>query len=91
MLEEELMQVNKRLQALPQEERRLVEGCHKGFYADFMMREEVERLRAEKSPQPFRITTRRVPPGDITGSPELAKRPTRRPGRTQLALYGKRN
>jgi site-specific DNA recombinase len=41
--------VKRRLEELPKEERRLVEGYRKGFYADFMMREEMERIRSERS------------------------------------------
>ncbi|MBI4234319.1 MAG: hypothetical protein HY686_07760 [Chloroflexi bacterium] len=48
-LEEKLVQVRKRLEELPREERRLVEGYRKGFYADFMMREEMERVRNEQA------------------------------------------
>ncbi len=46
-LEEELALVRKRLEELPKEERRLVEGYRKGLYADFVMREEMERVRGE--------------------------------------------
>ena len=35
------------LEELPKEERRLVEGYSKGLYADFMMREEMQRIRSE--------------------------------------------
>ncbi|MBI4334808.1 MAG: recombinase family protein [Chloroflexi bacterium] len=48
-LEMELNQLHKRLEEFPNEERRLVEGYRKGFYADFMMREEVARIHKEKS------------------------------------------
>jgi hypothetical protein len=34
---------------LPKEEQRLVEGYRKGFYADFMMREETERVHGEQA------------------------------------------
>ena len=47
VLEEELSQVIHRLEELPKEGRRLVEGYRKGFYADFMMREETERVHQE--------------------------------------------
>jgi len=47
-LEEELTVVLERLKNLPQEERRLVQGYRKGLYADFMMREEMERVSIEK-------------------------------------------
>ena len=46
--EEELAKIRKRQKAVRDEERRLVEGYRKGLYPDFMMREEMERLEAEK-------------------------------------------
>ena len=49
VLEEEMAQVKRRLEELPEEERRLVEGYRKGLYADFMMREEMERVRSEQT------------------------------------------
>ncbi|MFH1141371.1 MAG: recombinase family protein [Chloroflexota bacterium] len=48
-LEDELAQVRKRLEELPKEEQRLVEGYRKGLYADFMMREEMERVQKEQA------------------------------------------
>ena len=48
-LEMELNQLRKRLEKFPNEDRRLVEGYRKGFYPDFMMREEVDRIQKEKS------------------------------------------
>ena len=48
-LQDELAVVNKRLEELPKEEQRLVEGYRKGFYADFMMREETERVHGEQT------------------------------------------
>ncbi|MFA4836150.1 MAG: recombinase zinc beta ribbon domain-containing protein [Dehalococcoidia bacterium] len=48
-LEEELAQVRKRLEDIPKEERRLVEGYRRGMYADFMMREEMERIKGERA------------------------------------------
>ncbi|MCX5991075.1 MAG: recombinase family protein [Chloroflexi bacterium] len=48
VLNEELAMLRKRLEELPKEERRLVEGYRKGFFADFMMREEMERIRKER-------------------------------------------
>ena len=48
-LEGELAQVKKRLEELPKEERRLVEGYRKGLYPDFMMREEMEQLGKEQA------------------------------------------
>jgi len=48
-LGQELAQVTKRLEELPKEEQRLVEGYRKGLYADFMMREEMERVGRERA------------------------------------------
>lgn len=48
-LEMESNLLRKRLAEFPNEERRLVEGYRKGFYPDFMMREEVDRIDKEKS------------------------------------------
>ena len=48
VLEEELAHLKKRLEDLPREERRLVEGYRKGLYADFMMREQMEKLHRER-------------------------------------------
>ncbi|MFC1935946.1 recombinase family protein, partial [Chloroflexota bacterium] len=48
-LGEELAQIRNQLEELPKEERRLVEGYRKGLYADFMMREEMERVRNERA------------------------------------------
>ena len=48
-LEEELAQTKKRLNSLPEERRRLVEGYRKGLFADFMMRAEMERVQGEQS------------------------------------------
>lgn len=48
-LEEELAQVNKRLDDLSKEERRLVEGYRKGLYVDFMMGEEMQQIRREQA------------------------------------------
>ncbi len=48
-LSEELAQVTKRLEELPKEEQRLVEGYRKGLYADFMMREEMEQAGKERA------------------------------------------
>jgi len=47
-LAQELAQTRKRLEALPTEERRLVEGYSKGLYSDNMMRVEMERVRQEQ-------------------------------------------
>ena len=48
MMAEELARIDKRFQGFPKEEQRLVEGYRKGFYPDFMIREETERLRQER-------------------------------------------
>ncbi len=37
-----------RLKAIPEEQRRLVEGYRKGLYADFMMREDMELIQREQ-------------------------------------------
>jgi hypothetical protein len=47
-MEEELAHLRKSLDALPQEERRLVEGYRKGLIPDFMMREEMGRVAQER-------------------------------------------
>lgn len=46
---EELSQIKDRLLNIPKEQRKLVEGYRKGYYPDFMMREETERVEEEKS------------------------------------------
>jgi len=48
VLEEELAEVMKRLEQLPKERERLVEGYRKGFYPDFMMREEMDKVTQEQ-------------------------------------------
>lgn len=48
-LEVELGHVRARLTCIPAEQKRLVEGYRKGLYADFMMREEMERIEEEKA------------------------------------------
>ena len=48
-LEEELALIARRLEDLPKEERRLVDGYRKGLYADFMMREEMDRVKDERA------------------------------------------
>ncbi|MBI2917811.1 MAG: hypothetical protein HYY01_07425 [Chloroflexi bacterium] len=47
-LAEELARIRKRLEALPAEERRLVEGYRKGLYPDNMMQDEMDRVRQEQ-------------------------------------------
>jgi hypothetical protein len=47
-LERELRLCQARLKAMPDEQRRLVEGYRKGLHADFMMREEMERMQKEQ-------------------------------------------
>lgn len=46
--ERELKLCRSRLKAIPQEQRRLVQGYRKGLYADFMMREEMAALQKEQ-------------------------------------------
>jgi len=48
ILERELQLCRARLKAIPDEQRRLVEGYHKGLYADFMMREDMELIQKEQ-------------------------------------------
>jgi site-specific DNA recombinase len=48
ILERELRLCQARLKAIPEEQRRLVEGYRKGLYPDFMMREEMEQIEKEQ-------------------------------------------
>jgi len=48
ILERELQLCQVRLKAIPEEQRRLVEGYRKGLYADFMMREDMELIQKEQ-------------------------------------------
>ncbi len=48
ILERELQLCQARLKAIPDEQRRLVEGYRKGLYADFMMREDMEIIQQEQ-------------------------------------------
>jgi len=48
ILERELHLCQARLKAIPEEQRRLVEGYRKGLYADFMMREDMELIQKEQ-------------------------------------------
>jgi site-specific DNA recombinase len=48
ILERELQLCQARIKAMPDEQRRLVEGYRKGLYADFMMREDMERIQKEQ-------------------------------------------
>jgi site-specific DNA recombinase len=48
ILERELQLCQARLKAMPDEQRRLVEGYRKGLYADFMMREDMELIQKEQ-------------------------------------------
>jgi len=48
ILERELQLCQTRLKAIPDEQRRLVEGYRKGLYADFMMREDMEHIQREE-------------------------------------------
>ncbi|MCH7625820.1 MAG: recombinase family protein [Chloroflexi bacterium] len=47
-MSEELSHLKVRLENLPKEQKKLVEGYRKGYYPDFMMREETERVEKEK-------------------------------------------
>ena len=49
MLEEELKLCGERLGEFPGEQQRLVEGYRKGLYPDFLMREEMDRLKQEET------------------------------------------
>jgi len=48
ILERELQLCQVRLKAIPEEQRRLVEGYRKGLYADFMMRQDMELIQKEQ-------------------------------------------
>jgi len=48
-LERELQLCQTRLKAIPEEQRRLVEGYRKGLYADFMMREDMAVIQREQA------------------------------------------
>jgi len=48
IMERELLLCQARLKAIPDEQRRLVEGYRKGLYADFMMREDMELIHKEQ-------------------------------------------
>ncbi len=48
ILERELQLCRTRLEAIPDEQRRLVEGYRKGLYADFMMRDDMELIQKEQ-------------------------------------------
>lgn len=48
ILERELQLCQARLKAIPEEQKRLVEGYRKGLYADFMMREDMELIQKEQ-------------------------------------------
>jgi len=56
------------LSDLPKEEQRLVEGYRKGFYADFMMREETDRIRNEKTKASEHQDERRISQLDKTAN-----------------------
>lgn len=49
ILKRELQLCQVRLKAIPEEQKRLVEGYRKGLYADFMMREDMEIIQEEQS------------------------------------------
>ena len=48
ILERELQLCEARLKAIPEEQKRLVEGYRKGLYADFMMREDMGLIQKEQ-------------------------------------------
>ena len=48
IMEREFKLCQARLKAIPDEQRRLVEGYRKGLYADFMMREDMELIQKEQ-------------------------------------------
>ena len=48
ILEGELRLCQARLKAIPEEQKRLVEGYRKGLYADFMMRDDMEQIQKEQ-------------------------------------------
>jgi site-specific DNA recombinase len=48
ILERELKLCQARLKAIPDEQKRLVEGYRKGLYADFMMREDMDLIQKEQ-------------------------------------------
>lgn len=49
ILERELQLCQTRLKAMPEEQKRLVEGYRKGLYSDFMMREDMEAIQKEQA------------------------------------------
>ncbi len=49
ILERELQLCQARLTAIPEEQKRLVEGYRKGLYSDFMMREDMEAIQKEQA------------------------------------------
>ncbi len=49
ILERELQLCQARLKAIPEEQKRLVEGYRKGLYSDFMMREDMEAIQKEQA------------------------------------------
>ena len=49
IFERELRLCQARLKAMPEEQRRLVQGYRKGLYADFMTREDMELIQKEQS------------------------------------------
>ena len=48
VVERELKLCQSRLKAIPEEQRRLVEGYRKGLYADFMMHEDMDSIQKEQ-------------------------------------------
>ena len=49
ILERELQLCQTRLKAIPEEQKRLVEGYRKALYSDFMMREDMEAIQKEQA------------------------------------------
>jgi len=49
ILERELQLCETRLEAIPEEQKRLVEGYRKGLYADFMMRQDMDVIQKEQA------------------------------------------
>jgi len=56
ILERELQICRKRLEAIPKERKRLIEGYRKGMYSDSLMREEMDVIDNEQSDLETRIT-----------------------------------
>ena len=90
-LEAELAQMRDRLETLPREERRLMEGYRKGLYPDYMMREEMdrvsrERAAAEQSSRELETQLALPAPLITSGSTIIAKRDRLRSGVSQYLM-----